>query len=68
MIIKMKTIPLSKDSKTYATDVLKNLRVNLFNTSNIQALKKELDMINDLKLGDELEVTFELTVQKKKKR
>jgi len=64
----MRSIPVSKDARTYANDVLKNLRGNLFTTTNINTLKKELESINDLKLGDELEVTFEISITKKKKR
>lgn len=68
MLIKLQSIPVSRDARTYATDVLKNLRGKLLTTTNINALHKELTAINDLKLGDELEVTFEISISKKKKR
>lgn len=68
MKITLNKIPLTKDSRSYATNVFKTLRTNLFNTTNINELKKELDQINDMKLGDELEVIVEISVQKKKKR
>ena len=68
MKITLNKIPLTKDSRSYVTNVFKTLRTKLFNTTNINELKKELDQINDMKLGDELEVIVEISVQKKKKR
>jgi len=65
MQIRLKNIPVSKAPKEYARDIVKDFRTQLSAGNNIVALQKELEQLS-LKLGEKLEVVFDITIRKVK--
>ena len=67
MQINVKNIPLSKSPKEYATNIIKAIRTQINAANTSRDLERELNSFNDLKLGDSLDVVFEIKITKKKK-